>query len=135
MPYPVPTSKQYASNAVFIVQIALWAMLFLGDAICEAMKDIATFQHARVVTNGERNKMMSFMAVWLADPSVPALGGPGPMVVTFACKGWEHGVGPAAQHRSVCLDLSWAHLSLPSAFRLRFLTQHMYNARQQDRGL
>ena len=26
------------AEAVFLLQIALWAMLFLGDAICEAVK-------------------------------------------------------------------------------------------------
>mmetsp|Transcript_23639 Transcript_23639/g.44651 ORF Transcript_23639/g.44651 Transcript_23639/m.44651 type:complete len:118 (-) Transcript_23639:339-692(-) len=68
MPYPVPLHKQYASNAVFIVQLAIWAVVFMGDAIFDAIK----VPKPDLLASVQGNKMMAFMGVWLVGNMISA---------------------------------------------------------------
>eukprot|EP00440_Ansanella_granifera_P062980 gb/GFBE01068293.1/.p1 GENE.gb/GFBE01068293.1/~~gb/GFBE01068293.1/.p1 ORF type:complete len:123 (+),score=35.24 gb/GFBE01068293.1/:1-369(+) len=67
-PYPAPPAMQFAASVVFMVQVALWAVLFVGEAIFDSLK----IPLPGVVKNAQENKMMSFMTVWLVGNMISA---------------------------------------------------------------
>lgn len=67
-PYPPPLMNQYLSNAVFALQLAAFAMLFGGDAICTAMK----VPKPGFLSAMQENRMMAVMGIWLVGNMLSA---------------------------------------------------------------
>eukprot|EP00435_Cladocopium_sp_Y103_P055068 s2086_g18.t1 len=67
-PYPPPLMNQYLSNAAFALQLAAFAMLFGGDAICAAMK----VPKPEFLSAMQENRMMAVMGIWLVGNMLSA---------------------------------------------------------------
>lgn len=67
-PYPPPLMNQYLSNAAFALQLAAFAMLFGGDAICTAMK----VPKPGFLSAMQENRMMAVMGIWLVGNMLSA---------------------------------------------------------------
>lgn len=67
-PYPPPLMNQYLSNAAFALQLAAFAMLFGGDAICTAMK----VPKPEFLSAMQENRMMAGMGIWLVGNMLSA---------------------------------------------------------------
>lgn len=67
-PYPPPLMNQYLSNAAFALQLAAFAMLFGGDAICTAMK----VPKPEFLSAMQENRMMAGMGIWLVGSMLSA---------------------------------------------------------------
>lgn len=67
-PYPPPLMNQYLSNAAFALQLAAFAMLFGGDAICTAMK----VPKPGFLSAMQDNRMMAVMGIWLVGNMLSA---------------------------------------------------------------
>ncbi|CAL1142951.1 unnamed protein product [Cladocopium goreaui] len=60
--------NQYLSNAAFALQLAAFAMLFGGDAICTAMK----VPKPEFLSAMQENRMMAGMGIWLVGNMLSA---------------------------------------------------------------
>lgn len=67
-PYPPPLMNQYLSNAAFALQLAAFAMLFGGDAICTVMK----VPKPEFLSAMQENRMMAGMGIWLVGNMLSA---------------------------------------------------------------
>lgn len=64
--YPPPPGKKMAAQAIFYVQLAIFAFILCGEGLCSAMKvPVPAFY-----TQLQENKMVAFMVVWLVGNMV-----------------------------------------------------------------
>lgn len=59
--YPPPPEKQMMAQAVFYVQIVLFALVFMGEGICQSLQ----VPVPAVLSGLKQNTMASFMGIWL----------------------------------------------------------------------